>query len=82
MPIALIFWHLAIPSVVLQCLFKLWIWDKKQPDLGTCALQTIKYLVILNLDYQYILYLLKKGSRFWDIPYITVINYLWDSRLI
>ena len=28
MSIALIFWHLSLPSVFLQCMVKLWIWDK------------------------------------------------------
>ena len=29
MSIALIFWHLALPSVLLQSMVKLWIWDKE-----------------------------------------------------
>ena len=29
MSITLIFWHLALPSVLLQCMVKLWIWDKE-----------------------------------------------------
>ena len=38
----------------------------------------VKYVVIL-LNYQQILKLLRKCNRFWDIPYVTVIIYLWDS---
>ena len=28
MSISLIFWHLALPIVLLQCMVKLWIYDK------------------------------------------------------
>ena len=51
MPIALIFWHLALPSALIHCLFKLWIWDKKAAQTRGCVLYIGLYRDNINKHY-------------------------------